>query len=304
MMLRSYAPDLAYATRMIESFRRFNTDSLSLFCVVPAEDLAAFQHLGGADVIVMSDSSLAELFVDHEVRGIRPGYINQEIVKLAFWETGLADNYFCIDSDAIFLRPFGYADFMTLDGVPFTVLVEDLDLAVDPRYFTEHWTTRQESVRRIHDLVGVDDPVLRTCHGHQILSRRVLRSFRDEFLVPRNWTYADALIFEPLEFTWYNMWLQKTKAIPIHAREPLVKVFHHEGHHIEAILRGVSLSDLARGYVALVVNSNFDRTLQGATGARPTLTKPDSLSPYLSYQEVARLFAAKLRASFRRLIAR
>ena len=303
-MLRSYAPDLAYAARMIESFRRFNTDSLSLFCVVPAEDLAAFQHLEGPDVIVMSDSSLAELFVKQEVRGIQPGYINQEIVKLAFWETGLVDNYFCIDSDAIFLRPFGYADFMTLDGVPYTVLVEDHDLAVDPRYFTEHWTTRQESVRRIHDMVAVDDPVLRTCHGHQILSGKVLRSFRDEFLEPRNWTYADALIFEPLEFTWYNMWLQKTKAIPIHVREPLVKVFHHEGHHIEAILRGVSLSDLARGYVALVVNSNFDRTLQGATGARPTLAKPDSLSPYLSYQEVARLFAAKLRASSRRFFAR
>ncbi len=40
------------------------------------------------------------------VAGIRPGYINQEIVKLAFWELGLTENYFCVDSDAVFVRPF------------------------------------------------------------------------------------------------------------------------------------------------------------------------------------------------------
>ena len=38
--------------------------------------------------------------------GLSAGYINQEIVKLCFWETGLADNYLCLDSDAEFVRDF------------------------------------------------------------------------------------------------------------------------------------------------------------------------------------------------------
>lgn len=303
LMLRSYGPDVTYAARLIESFRRFNSENLHLFCIVPTGDVPLFEHLAGTDVTVMGDAHFTRHFVGEEVHGLSPGYLNQEIVKLAFWETDLADNYFCVDSDAFFLRPFGFADFMATDSVPYSVLVEDRDLAVEPRYYREHWTTRQESIRRIHDEVGVEDPVLRTCHGHQIMSSAVLRSFKEEFLAPRDWTYSDALRFEPLEFTWYNMWLQKCGVIPIHAREPLVKVFHHEGHHMEIMLRGVELSDLARGYLALVVNSNFARTLVHGPGSHVSIDadKPSGLAPYLSYSEVARLIRAKMASSWGRV---
>ena len=297
-MLRSYGPDAAYADRLVESFRQFNSEGIHLFCVVPGADVPLFEHLAGTDVTVLGDDQFASLFVDEEVHGLRPGYINQEIVKLAFWEKSLADNYFCVDSDAVFLRSFGFADFMATDSVPYTVLVEDRDLAVEPRYHREHWKTRQESIRRIHDELEVADPILRTCHGHQIMSSTVLRSFKDDFLAPRGWTYADALKLEPLEFTWYNMWLQKSHAIPIHPREPLVKVFHHEGQHIEAILQGLDVEDLARGYVAVVINSNFARTLPSGVLADD---KPEALAPYLSYGETLRLVAAKLRNSWSRL---
>jgi len=303
LMLRSYGPDAAYADRLVQSFRRFNSEGLHLFCVVPGTDVPLFAHLAGDDVTVMDDGQLAPMFVHEEIHGLRPGYINQEIVKLAFWETGLADNYFCVDSEAVFLRPFGFSDFMATDSVPYTVLVEDRDLAVEPRYHREHWTTRQESIRRIHDEVGVADPILRTCHGHQIMSSEALRLLQEEFLAPRGWTYADALRFEPLEFTWYNMWLQKSHVIPIYAREPLVKVFHHEGQHMEYMLRGIELSDVARGYLALVVNSNFARALADGTEMQTSIDvdKPSGLAPYLSYTEVARLLRSKLASSWRRV---
>ena len=302
-MLRSYGPDVPYADRLVESFRRFNSEGLHLFCVVHSEDVPLFAHLAGDDVTVIDDGQFAPLFVDEEVHGLRPGYVNQEIVKLAFWEAGLAENYFCVDSEAVFLRPFGFADFMATDSVPYTVLVEDRDLAVEPRYYREHWTTRQESIRRIHDEVGVEDPILRTCHGHQVMSTTVLQSFKEDFLAPRGWTYVDALRFEPLEFTWYNMWLQRSGVIPIHAREPLVKVFHHEGQHLEYMLRGIALPDVGRGYVALVVNSNFARTLAdgGELPKSIDMDKPAGLAPYLSYSEVGRLVGNKLSSSWRRL---
>ncbi len=86
--------------------------------------------------------------------------------------------------------------------------------------------------------------------------------------------------------------------IPIHAREPLVKVFHHEGQHMEAILQGLNTEDLARGYVAVVLNSNFARTLPSHDLSED---KPQALAPYLSYGETLRLVAAKLRSSWSRL---
>lgn len=298
LLLKSYVNDLAYATRLIDSFTAHNPEGLTLHCVVPSTDVAAFSPLAGSHVIVHAEDDLAgEHLVSEPIGGLRTGYANQEIVKLSFWETGLAENYFCIDSDAVILRDIGAADFLRDEHTPYSVLVEDNDLRVEPRYHREHWAGREAAIRRIMEEVGLDDPVMRTCHGHQVFSSAVLRSFRDDFLAPRGWSYADAIAVSPYEFSWYAMWLQKALPIPIHQREPLVKVFHNEDQHLAAILMGITADDIARGYLAVVVNSNFSRDL-GVVSASEG--KPESLAPYLSYGEVSRLVAAKARDTWRR----
>ena len=298
LLLKSYAEDFAYAQRLVASFNAHNPTGLVLHCVVPSSDVALFQSLAGESVVLHDEQAFVSQFTDEPVGGIRPGYINQEIVKLAFWELGLADNYFCIDSDAIIIRDISEADFIAPDGVPYTVLVEDHELEVEPRYYREHWRPRMAALQRIADAVGLSDPVLRTCHGHQVFSSMVLQSFVHDFLEPRGWTHLDALRIAPYEFSWYNFWLQASHVIPIHQREPFVKVFHHEGQHLEYILRGITLEDIARGYLGLVVNSNYSRDL-GLVSIDES--KPEALSRYLSYGEVASLLAAKGRDSLRRL---
>jgi len=301
LLLKSYADDLAYARRLVASFRTYNADGLMLHCVVPERDRPGFETLAGENVVVHAEEELlGEHLVSEPVGDLRVGYANQEIVKLAFWETGLAANYFCVDSDAVLLRPFGASDFMRDDHTPYTVLVEDNDLKVEPRYYREHWVGREESIRRIMREVGLDDPIMRTSHGHQVFSGVVLKSFRDEFLAPHGWRYADALAVSPYEFSWYAMWLQKARPIEIHQREPLVKVFHNEDQHLAAILAGITEADLARGYVGMVVNSNYSRGL-GVVGHGDD--KPSSLAPYLSYGEVGRVAWAKARDTWRRRVS-
>ena len=297
LLLKSYADDHAYASRLIESFNAHNPTQLTLYCVVPTEDLPLFVDFASPTVVVLDEAPLASHFTREPVLGIRPGYINQEIVKLSFWELDLVDDYFCVDSDAVFVRDISVDDFIASNGYPYTVLVEDNELKVEPQYFAQHWQSRTAALQRIADEVGLADPVLRTCHGHQVFSSVVLRSFVYEFLEPRGWTYLDALRLAPYEFSWYNFWLQKSLVIPINQREPLVKVFHHEAQHLEYILRGIGVDDIARGYLALVVNSNYARSI-GAVAINES--KPESLSHYLSYGELASLTAAKLRASARR----
>ena len=301
VMLKSYRGDAAYARRLITSFDQNNTDALPLYVVVPAEDVTLFEDFGGATATVLSEQELGRHLVRDEVHGLRPGYVNQEILKLAFAELELADNYFCLDSDAEFIRPFTRSDFMVDATVPFQVLVEDRDLLVDPAYYAQYWQSRQASFERIARELGLDDRVILTCHGHQVFSSIVLASFREEFLAPRNWSYADALAVAPYEFSWYNLWLQKSGAIPIHPREPWVKVFHSEGHHLEAILRGITVTDLARAYIAIVVNSNFSRDL-GLLDLRAA--KPAALAPYLSYHELASVLGAKIADTWQRRVRR
>lgn len=300
LLLKSYADDRAYAERLVRSFHEHNAESLTLHCVVPAADVSSFSTLASDTVVLHAEEDLVG---GHLVEGalgeLRPGYANQEIVKLSFWETGLAANYFCVDSDAVLLRDFGSADFMRDGETPYTVLVEDNDLKVEPDYFARHWVGREESIRRIMREIGLDDPIMRTSHGHQVFSARVLASLRDDFLQPRGWTYADAVAFSPYEFSWYAMWLQKTRIIPIHQREPLVKVFHDEDQHLAAILMGIAEQDVARGYLGLVVNSNFSRGLGMVTHGDD---KPAALAPYLSYGELVRLATAKVRDTWGRRI--
>lgn len=298
LLLKSYAGDIAYARRLIESFHLSNADSLTLYCVVPAVDIPLFASLATDTVSVVAEEEIAGAhLVKNSVGGLRVGYANQEIVKLSFWESGLAANYFCVDSDAVFLRPFSAADFMRDATTPYSVLVEDKDLKTEPSYYQLHWRGREEAIRKIMALVGLDDPVMRTSHGHQVFSSLVLESFVRDFLSSRGWTYADAIDASPYEFSWYAMWLQKSQVIPIYQREPFVKVYHDEEQHLAAILSGIGPEDLARAYLAVVVNSNYSR---GSGVVTVSADKPAALAPYLSYGELGRLARNMLARSLRR----
>jgi hypothetical protein len=235
--------------------------------------------------------------VDEPVAGVRPGYINQEIIKLAFWELGLAANYLPVDSDAVFLRPFGVSDFMHSIDVPYTVLLEDRDLQVDPEYFTTHWQGREKVLRHIQAEVGLEDSRLLTCHGHQVLSSTVLRSLRDDFLQPRGWSYARMLAEGPYEFSWYNFWLQKSKVMPIELREPYFKVIHSAKQHTDMLIEGVTLEDVARGYLGIIINSNFAKAWDDVNHQT---SRADALSGYLSWSMLASIAGAKVRGVFRR----
>ena len=302
LLIKSYARDHAYAVRLVDSIHRFNVEQLPVYLVVPAEDRSLFAPLEGRGLELMAEEDVcgSEL-LGEGAHGLSAGYLNQEIVKLSFWETGLAGNYFCVDSDATFIREFGAGDFMRRSGEPFSVLVQDKDLQIEPRYFREHWQGRERSIRQIMEYVGLDDPIVRTCHGHQVFSARVLESFKEEFLASRGWTYASAVTEVPYEFSWYNMWLQKSQVIPIHQIEPLVKVFHNENQHLESLLRGETVADIARAYVAIVVNSNYSRDL-GAVDAGGD--KRQLLGQYYSYGELMQVFGSKGAETLRRRLGR
>ncbi len=233
-MLKTYGEDFLYTQRLIASYRKHNSDDIPLYVVVPRADLGKFATFEGVDIETLAEESVTDCLVsDDSVFGIRPGYINQEIIKLAFWELDLCDNYLCLDSDAEFIRDFYFADFMHDENTPFSVLVEDNELAVDPEYYNEHWIGRSKLLEVIKQELGVEDRRTLTCHNKTIFSAKVLKTFKEKYLLPRGYTYVGPLKKSPYEFSWYNFWLQKDKTIPIVFREPLFKIFHSKNQHLE-----------------------------------------------------------------------
>jgi hypothetical protein len=279
LLVKSYSGDLHYAERLFRSIRRHNVASLPVFLVVPDSDIPAFEAVVENSATIIPETTFAAHLVDAPVAGISAGYMNQEIIKLAFWETGLSENYFSVDSDAEFIRDFTAEDFLADGAVPYTLMSEDADLHVEPGYFRDHWQTRAASLERLRATIGYEGLWPLTVHGHAIFSSTALRSFKEDFLDPRGWDYVDALAISPYEPSWYTAWVLHAEPIPIVRREPLVKTFHTPTQHLEYVLRGVQEADVARGYLAVVVNSNFSR----GEGVVPMQQAPhQALASYVS----------------------
>lgn len=297
LLVKSYADDFIYAQRLVASLDRHNVEGLPTWIVVPDTDIPLFSPMARENRHIIGESVFDEHLVTEPLNGLRAGYVNQEIIKLAFAELGLVDNYFTVDSDALIVRDFGKADFMLDEKTPFTILGEDNDLRVDRDYYERYWLAREKSLRIIQSEVGLSDPRMLTCHGHQIMSAAVLRSLREDFLAQRGWDYRDMLARAPYEYSWYNFWLQAKQPIPIAVREPLIKVLHSQEQHVQYAMAGTTLNDVARGYVGIVVNSNFARTWN--MNMNHDEDAAETLARYLPWSTLVDSVRVKARAAIR-----
>ncbi len=260
ILVKSYSGDIKYVERLLESYSKYNHDKIPLYLIIPEGEFSMFEFFLEYGIKILTEESVtSNLIKDNSIRNIRPGYINQQIIKLAFWELELCENYFVMDSDGVFIREFYLTDFMFDSDTPFSILVEDNELQVDPIYYNQYWEERKRLIRNIQHAIGYEDSRILTCHSFAIFSCKVLESLNRNFMMPNNYNYSDLLKISPYEFSWYNMWLQKDKTIHIEIKEPLIKFFHQKSHHIEYINKGVTISDLARGFLGYNINSNYSR---------------------------------------------
>lgn len=261
---KSYSRDIDAFKRLVKSYALHNSDNIVLYVSVPRMELSLFADLVASyrGIRLLDDESYAaDYFTKENSWGISLGYLNQEICKLSFWELGLTENYLCIDSDAVFIKNFGVTDFMQDNDVPFSVLTMDSDLCCDPSY-RDYWVHRQAHVERIFKAVGLSDPRRMTSHGMTIFNSKVLQDLKSSFMQVNELSYADLMKIAPLEFTWYNAWLQKSQVIPVIPVEPFFKTFHTFDEFLFWRLKLASIEDFARGYCGIVINSNWSRNMR------------------------------------------
>lgn len=283
IMLKSYSSDLHYAKRFLESFMRFATEPIPLFVVVPERDVHEFSDVFGSNATILSESLWEDQLVDYPIHGNNPGYINQEIIKLAFAEKGFLKNYLCADSEAVFIRPFSIQDFMDPSGISYTFITEDAELHVDPTYYVTYWQSRDKYLKRIRQFLDLPLEPLATCHNMAVFSSDSVMSLK-EFLSQKGVTWAGAMEIAPYEFSWYNFWTERTLGKSRITREPIVLMLHQPHQHLEYSLKRVKQKDLARGYVAVLVNSGFAQD-HGVIDFEEPLS--ETLSRYVSYRNLA-----------------
>lgn len=148
------------------------------------------------------------------------------------------------------------------DRLPYTCLIEDKDLKADSRYYRSYWLEREKAIRVIQKEIGYESDKYLTCHGFQTISAEVMNDFKHNFMSKKNYSYLDLVLIAPLEFSWYNMWIQKQNSIPIHVCEPHFKYFHMRHQVVFSWWRGIRIEDLARSYVGIVLQSNYGKKLK------------------------------------------
>jgi hypothetical protein len=260
MMLKTYSKDFEYAKRLIDSLIANNIEKIPLTIVVPKFDLPLFKELSNNFIKIIADEDVTNNLIENESYwGLPAGYINQEIIKLAFWEVSEYENYLCIDSDCVFIRNFTISDFMHDSITPYFFVTEDAELRADNDYYEKYGRQREFHLQSILKAIDFHPPYLLTSHQFSVFSCAVMRSFKCDFMDVNQFQYNDLMKISPYEFSWYNFWQQKCKIIDMHIREPIIKIFHTKIQHLLHIRRGAGSFNLARSYVAVVVNSNFSR---------------------------------------------
>lgn len=300
-LLKTYLGDLQETSALVESFNKHNVGNLPLDIVVPKSDINFFQAFSSETITVLSEDLIPATYTQVSIGGIRPGYINQEIVKLSYFRLNRSENYMCLDSDALFIRDFQMSDFMRQDGTPFTVLFEDRELKSDPEYRVEHWVAREGQLQKIRNYLGVPEGMeLLTCHGFQILQHSVLTVFEREILDSKQIDFLDLLKIAPYEFSWYNYFLQ-LRNFPLAIREPYFRVIHSGSQFAFEKLLGRQTVDWSNGYIGIVLNSNFQHvTFAAGYEASPTLV----VATYMKSSQILRILGISFGAFAIRVFSR
>ncbi|WP_395783326.1 hypothetical protein [Aquirufa sp.] len=101
--------------------------------------------------IFLSEELFNNKRTSDSIFGFKLGDINLEIIKLSFWELNLCENYFCLDSDGEFSSEIFLTDFMFDNSTPYSILLEDNELKVEPAYYKSYWVPPEKKIRKIQE---------------------------------------------------------------------------------------------------------------------------------------------------------
>ena len=276
---KSYRRDLLRVKRLLESLRQHNIQSIPFYISTPEADKEAlFQLLGdSADFHWISDESIAQANprAPIGIEKTRPGGIAQQVIKSEFWRLGIAENYLCIDSDSIFIRDFGKADFLAPDGFPYTVLHQNKELfqmASNRGHLRVERELRKEA-ETVKALFGRDGPNYYCAPAPFIWSAKVWQSLDQQYLQPNGLTLWDLITPEHPETLIYGETLLKYQAIPVRMIEPLIRIYHYDWHFYLARRLGETQEKLKQNFLGVIYQSAWESELDYGAPAKPFFSR-------------------------------
>ena len=271
----SYGRDLLRVKRLVESVERHNLDGLQVCVAVPREHLQPFWNcLGQGRVawIAQEDVYGASPSAQRHPFGSVSGSDMQQVVKTEAWRLGLAENLLVLDSDCVFLRNFGQADFVDTGGTPITVMepAESVRALAECIGRAEIWQDWLRTSARARYLLGCTGSATHSFGGAPFVwSARVWRDLQERVLEPSGRTMLDAIREVGSELMIYGEAALALGSIPLRPSAQLFKLYLFEAQYWRDRADGVAESDLARSYLGVVYQSNWQEELDHPDFRRP-----------------------------------
>lgn len=263
---KSYSTDLRRVVRLARSIQQHNRDALPFYVSVPRGELPLFtQYLGGLNVNLLADEDILNASPRIHATQVShmPGGMAQQVVKSEFWRMGYASAYVCLDSDAVFIRPFCQTDFLAADGTPYTMLDEAHDLLED---------ALRHKRPRVVDAFEREADLVQQFFGRSgrrysfgpfplVWHSAVWQSLDELYLAPKGMSFADAIAQAPIESRWYGEALLAYRALPLLPCQALFKVYHYAWQFDQDQRRGITTDQLARFYCGVIYQSAWERDM-------------------------------------------
>jgi hypothetical protein len=260
---KSYRNDFLRLKRLLASIDRFNADGLPFYISTPiADHELLIQIVGQEGYHWVSEEEIvrANAQADFAAYQAMPGGLSQQIIKSEFWRLGLTENYLCLDSDSLFIRPFYRQDFMAVDGNPYTVLHQNkelLQLATDRGHLRVERDLRVEA-ERVKALFARVGPNFYCAPAPFIWSAKVWQSLDQGYLQPNDISLWKLISPAHPETLIYAEALLKYRAIPLIAIEPLFRTYHFDWHYYLMKRLGETEEKLRQNYLGVIYQSAWE----------------------------------------------
>lgn len=263
---KSYSRDFLRLKRLLNSIQQFNVDHIPFYISTPRADKNLLLEILGAEGYVWvadEDIVAANPKANIEKYQAMPGGLSQQIVKSEFWRLECAENYLCLDSDSLFIRNFQKSDFLSVDGIPYTVLHQNKELfqiASNRGQDKVERELRAES-ERVKALFGRIGPNFYCAPAPFIWSAKVWRSLDVGLLQPQGISLWDLITPEHPETLIYGEALLKYHAIPLIAIEPLFRIYHYDWQYFLMKRLGETEAKVAKHYLGIIYQSAWESEL-------------------------------------------
>ena len=266
LFCKSYRTDLKRAVRLAKSVAQFNVENIPFYISTPKSDVALFkEYLSGLNVEVIDDDLIIQQNdqLDKEKVKALPGSISQQIIKSEFWRLEVSDVSLCLDSDAVFIRPFYHNDYLGENGIPYTVIDESHELLEASLSSGKPQIIRNflHEATKVQNLFGRPGKAYAFGPFPLPWHRSGWKSLETEYLQPRGMSLLDAILIAPLESRWYGEALLRYQAIPLMPCQPLFKVYHYAWQLDQDRRANIGPDQLAQLYSGVIYQSAWEREM-------------------------------------------